>query len=288
MENKRIVVTGGNGFVGKKLVSYLIKQGYQVKSLNRVNGFDLTETVDPNSVEDFDCLVHLAALSFVPDSYKDPSNFYRTNFLTTLNALDLCRKKNAKIIYFSSYVYGIPQYLPLNEAHPLSAYNPYAQTKILCETLCEGYNRDFNLPVIILRPFNIFGNGQNDKFLISSILSQLKDGKSQIELKDPSPMRDYIHITDVIRAIDHAIASSIQYGTFNVCSNTSFSVEEITQIINRNLTHSVKFHFDLTGVRPSEVSNTLGSYDKIKEELGWEPKLSFEEGIKMDIEELNL
>lgn len=286
--SKKILITGGKGFIGERLVSLLNTKDYKVTTIDKTDGFDLSEKCNFEKIENFDLLVHLAAMSFVPDSYKNPECFYRTNFLSTLTALELCRNNNAKMVYISSYVYGVPQYLPIDENHEISAFNPYAQSKVICENLCKGYHRDFKLPLIILRPFNIFGCGQNEKFLISKIFNQLIDGESTIELKDPNPKRDYVHISDVIRAIESAINSNVNFGIYNICSNYSISVKEVTEVINRNVKKPVKFNFDIFVERESEIGETLGSYEKIFNELGWKPELTFEEGIKKDIIDLGL
>jgi nucleoside-diphosphate-sugar epimerase len=288
MFKKRIVITGGEGFVGKKLSLFLKNQGHDIESIDMLTGYDLTKKEDLENIKAFDVLIHLAGLSFVPDSYFDPERFYRTNFLTTLNALELCKKHHSKMVFISSYLYENPIYLPVDERHPLIAHNPYAQTKLIGEMLCEGYHRDFNLPIIILRPFNIYGKGQNEKFLISSIFTQLNNGNLFIELKDPNPKRDYVYIDDVVDAIAIAANSNVNYGVYNVCSNSSYSVKEVTQIIARNLKFKIKFKFDINANRVSEIYDTIGSNSKIYDDLGWKPKLSFEEGIIKEIQELNL
>jgi nucleoside-diphosphate-sugar epimerase len=285
---KRIIITGAKGFVGQKLYSYLVNKEYHLTLLDKIDGDDLTQENFKFEGDHFDIMVHLAALSFVPDSFDRPEVFYRTNILSTLTALELCRKYKAKLIFLSSYVYGIPEYLPIDELHPLKAYNPYAQSKLISEQLCEGYYRDFNVPVIILRPFNIFGNGQNEKFLISTILKELDDGKREITLKDPYPRRDYVHVDDVVNAIYFALNSRISFGAYNICSNASYSVKDVTEIISRNVLNPVKFDFESDGARPSEVSDTRGSFDKIFKDLGWQPKLTFEQGIIKDLKELKL
>jgi len=146
--------------------------------------------------------------------------------------LELCRINHAKMIFFSSYVYGHPQYQPIDENHPIQAFNPYSQTKVICESLCEGYNRDFKVPVIIFRPFNIYGTGQNPDFLIPTIIQQAKSGK--IVIKDDRPKRDYIHVEDIVKAIVAAIEAgntdnSIK--TYNLGTGESYSVKEIADIV---------------------------------------------------------
>ena len=228
-----IVVTGSKGFVGRYLTRALLDKGYKVIEIDLISGFDITNWSEVKDIPRFDVLIHLAAKSFVPDSFINPSSFYKTNFLGTLNALELCKKYKAKMVYASSYVYGKPNYLPIDESHQVNAFNPYAQSKIIGEHLCKGYNRDFGIPVIILRPFNIFGFGQNYNFLIPSIIKQAKSGK--ILLKDPEPKRDFIYIDDMIEAYIKCIEyNDSSFEIFNIGFGKSYSVKEIVNMVVKN------------------------------------------------------
>lgn len=274
---KTIAVSGSRGFLGTHICQRLKALGYKVVELDICNGVDLCDPSLVDSIEKIDAFIHLANLLYVPDSYSNPAKFYRVNYLTTLNALEICRKYNARLIYSSSYVYGPPQYLPVDENHPVCPFNPYAQTKVICEKMCEGYHRDFNIQVSILRPFNLYGIGQRGKLLIPEIIGQLKEGRSVISLKAASPRRDYVNIVDVAEAFITCINDNNDYAVYNVCSGDSISVKEITEVINRNLKQKVKFVFNDTD-RPNEVDETRGCCDKLKA-LGWKTSISFEDGI---------
>lgn len=273
----RIAVAGSDGFVGRHVCSQLKSEGHDVIELDINHGIDLCNRELINKVGVVDCFIHLANLVYVPASYEDPEKYYRINYLTTLNALEICRKNNARLIYASSYIYGSPKYLPVDENHPVCPFNPYAQTKVICEKLCEGYYRDFNIKVSILRPFNLYGVGQKGMLLIPEIVNQLKEGKSMIRLKAASPRRDYVNIIDVAAAFVACVNDSNDFNIYNVCSGYSFSVKEITEIINKNLKNKVEFIFAESD-RPNEVNETRGSYERLKT-LGWQPTISFEEGI---------
>src|ERR1035437_1248594 len=199
----KILVTGFSGFIGTYLLERLNFTNHELILMGLANGFDICNWEQVKHITGMDAIIHLANLSFVPASYDQPKKFYESNYLSTLNMLELCRINHAKMIFFSSYVYGHPQYQPIDEKHPIQAFNPYAQTKVICESLCEGYNRDFKVPITIFRPFNIYGTGQNPDFLIPSIIQQAKTGK--IVIKDDRPKRDYIHVEDIVDAIITAI-----------------------------------------------------------------------------------
>lgn len=283
----KIAITGSSGFIGKHLINLLITNysGIQIIEIDISKGIDITDANSLSTVPEFDYVIHLAGKSFVPDSFINPQNFYYTNVIGTLNILELCRKFKAKIIFFSSYVYGAPEYLPIDEEHPLKAFNPYAQSKILCEGLCEGYHRDFNIPTLIFRPFNIYGPDQNESFLIPWILKQINSGEFEINLKDSRPRRDFIYITDVVRAIERALFTPFEFLKLNIASGESISVENLTKIVsgvyrNKNL----KFNFDTSEIRKNEVLDTIGSTKRIKEVLNWEPSITLEKGIKLYLE----
>lgn len=282
----KIAVSGSDGFVGRNVCSQLEKEGHQVVKIDISRGVDLCDNIIIDKIESVDCFIHLANLVYVPASYEEPEKYYRINYLTTLNALEICRRNKARLIYASSYIYGTPQYLPVDENHPICPFNPYAQTKVICEKLCEGYHRDFGVKISILRPFNLYGVGQKGKLLIPEIIGQLKEGKDFIQLKAASPRRDFINVEDVAQAFVACIKDQSDYGVYNVCSGESVSVREITEIINKHLKKKVKFLFAETD-RPNEVNETRGSYRKLGT-LGWKPTVSFEEGIIQIIKSENL
>lgn len=273
----RIAVAGSDGFVGNNICKQLVVAGHTVIRIDISQGVDLCDNSIIEQIEPIDCFIHLANLVYVPGSYHDPEKYYRINYLTTLNALEICRKYEARLVYASSYIYGSPQYLPVDENHPVCPFNPYAQTKVICEKLCEGYHRDFQVKVSILRPFNIYGVGQKGMLLIPEIIGQLKEGKKKIQLKAATPRRDYVNVVDVAGAFVSCINDTNDYSVYNVCSGESISVKEITDVINKHLNNKVEFAFSSSD-RPNEVDETRGSCDKLMS-IGWKPTISFEEGI---------
>ena len=278
----KIAVTGSSGFAGSHLVKRLKSLNQDVISIDIKKGIDITDWQQLESVEHFDILFHLAAKSYVPDSYKEPRSFFYTNIIGTLNALELCRLYEARMIFISSYLYGSPQYLPIDEKHPVSAFNPYAQSKMICEQLCQSYNRDFKLPAVIIRPFNLYGPGQDSNFLIPTIMNQAKIG--EIILNDPAPKRDFLYIDDfidlLVKLIDYQDRSC---QIFNAGSSKSFSVRETVEIICRLINKKIKIKFT-NNKRPAEIADTVADISKAKELLGWQPKISFDEGLKFLIQ----
>jgi UDP-glucose 4-epimerase len=280
----KTIVTGSSGFVGKRLVERLRAAGHEVISLDIAEGIDLTRREQLAGIPGFDCAFHLAARTFVPDSFKNPFDFYFSNVVSTLNMLELCRRHKARFVYTSSYVYGPPQYLPVDEKHPVAAHNPYAQTKLIGEDLCHAYWRDFSVSACILRPFNIYGPDQKGDFLIPSIIKQARQGR--IILKDPRPRRDFIYVDDVVNAY---LACMERGGTgvevFNVGSGRSVTVAEVVRIVAKHFP-SVEAVF--TGEeRPNEVLDTVADITKARNLLNWKLGFSFEQGIQQCLQTMD-
>lgn len=281
----KILITGHSGFIGSYLQKKLEKTEHELILVDIANGTNICDWQQVKQYEGMDVIVHLANLSFVPASYEQPKRFYETNYLSTLNMLELCRLNNAKMVFFSSYIYGHPQYQPIDENHPTQAFNPYAQTKVICESLCEGYNRDFKVPITIFRPFNIYGTGQNPDFLIPSIIQQAKTGK--IVIKDDRPKRDYIHVEDIVDAIITAIETentdkSIQ--KYNLGSGLSYSVKEIVDMV-RGLFDTEIEYICTHKIRPNDVMDTIADISKIQNELHWKPSVSILDGLTKMVSE---
>ena len=273
-----IAVTGSKGFVGSNLLTKIIDR-HKIIEIDINDGFDISDKQCIEKIEKFDVIVHLAGRSFVPNSYLNSLEFYHTNINSTLNILELCKIYNARFIYVSSYVYGEPEYLPIDENHPLKPFNPYSQSKIISEELAFAYCRDFDLSGIILRPFNLFGYNQNSNFLIPSILDQIKYG--QINLTDPRPKRDYLYIDDfcefLVKCFEYR---KNEVEVFNVGSGISHSILEIIRIIKtilniKNL--DIKFS---ENYRKNEILDVRADITKARNLLNWTPKYDIYHGLK--------
>ncbi len=275
----RIAVTGSGGFIGTNLVRTLVELKYQVVEISRNEDFDLLKWSSVKHISRCDIIIHLAAKTFVPNSLRNPRKFYKTNTNLTLNALELARIWNAKIIYMSSYLYGNPIYLPIDENHTISPHNPYAETKFISEELCRAYNRDFGIKGLSLRLFNIYGPGQHGPFLIPEIIKKIKLSKVVV-LKDPRPKRDYIHVNDVITAVIAGIRSSYDgFEIYNLGTGKSYSVEEVVNLIQRF--SPIQFETIYTHeYRKGEVLDTIADTRLIRSKLNWNHTIELDNGIK--------
>lgn len=274
----KIAVTGSCGFIGSHLVKRLEESGMEIIEIDIKKGIDISEEKQLHSVERFDLLYHLAAKSYVPDSYKYPLSFYHCNIIGTLNALELCRIYKAGMVYVSSYIYGQPQYMPIDEKHPVSAFNPYSQSKIFAEQLCAAYNRDFGLPVMVIRPFNIYGQGQNENFLIPTIMKQIKTGR--VILKDSRPRRDFLYIDDLADLLVKAGQyDKTNFEIFNAGSGKSFSVKQVVGIICSLAGGDIDVKYE-NQQRTSEVMDTIADISKAQKLLQWKPKVPLQQGLQ--------
>jgi len=275
---KKVLVTGVSGFIGSHLANQLGKLGADVIGADISSGIDITDWDRVKGFGDIDFIYHLAAKTYIPSTVEDPRQTYLTNLGGTLNMLELGKKNRiTRFIFASSYVYGPPQYLPIDENHPINPTNPYNRSKALGEELCRAYYEDYGLKSVILRAFNIYGEGQGDNFLIPTILKQTAG--DEIVLKDPEPRRDFLYVKDAVEAyIRAAEYSGSDFEVFNIGSGVSYSVDEIVRKIVAISGRRVRVKY-LYQRREQEVMNTVADISKAKEKLGWEPKFNLEEGL---------
>jgi UDP-glucose 4-epimerase len=274
MKNE-ILVTGATGFLGRHLVVALESQGYTVRQHSSADG-DIAR--EPLSMEGVSRIFHLAAKSFVPDSWLNPQAFYETNVMGTVNVLEHCRHNQAALTFISSYVYGQPQRLPIAETHPLAAANPYAHTKILAEDTARFYEERFGLDLVIVRPFNIYGPGQTGPFLIPSIVRQVLDPTvKEIRVQDLRPRRDYIYIADAIDLLVGTLRPGTK-GVFNLGSGRSANVAEIVELANR-AAGTGKPVVSAGVERPGEIMDVVADTSRAAAHLDWRPKTPLAEGI---------
>ena len=273
--SKTVLVTGASGFIGRPLSERLESAGCTVIRHSDADG-DIASCALP--CDGVNHVYHLAARTFVPDSWSDPLPFYATNVLGTANVAELCRRHGASLTVLSSYVYGRPQFLPISEEHPLAAFNPYGHTKLLVEEVCRFYARQFGIQATIIRPFNVYGPGQNGNFLIPTLLRQvLNPGVCEISIADDRPRRDYLFIDDLLDLLLRTM-NPRGLDTFNAGSGGSVNPRELAELMMRaaGLEKPVVSRGE---VRADEVLDTVADIGKAKRILGWQPRTSLVEGL---------
>ncbi len=260
---KKILITGSEGFVGNRLVEKLGNK-YNLELFDKNFNKDI---INPKIFENLnaDFVIHLAAIT----KSNDLSNMFNVNVNGTLNVLEFCKTSGAKLIFASSSaVYGDID-SPIKENSNLKPSSYYAMTKKLGEEMCRFYYDKFSVDSTILRIFNPYGPNQTDGFLISDILSQLD--KSEIDLGNPRPKRDYIYIDDLVDAIDKSLDLK-DFNIINIGTGISYSVKELANQITDK-----KINFNDNSLVKSDI---YADISKAKKLLSWVPKVSLKEGIK--------
>jgi nucleoside-diphosphate-sugar epimerase len=270
-----ILVTGATGFLGCRLVVALQSCSYLVRQHSRADGDIASCSLPMNGVSH---VFHLAAKTFVPESWRDPRVFYEVNVIGTLNVLEHCRRHQAALTLVSSYVYGHPQRLPIAEDHPIAAYNPYSHTKILAEDIARFYEQHYGVRVVIVRPFNLYGPGQHPSFLIPSIVRQVLDPSAkEVRVKDLRPKRDYLYVEDAVALLAATLRSGVR-GTYNAGSGSSVSVAEVARLVNQAAGVDKPIISD-EEPRPEEVMDVISDVSRAAAELNWRPSTSLPSGI---------
>jgi nucleoside-diphosphate-sugar epimerase len=273
----KILVTGAKGFIGTPLVRRLEKQ-HSVVALSRSDG----DVADPKSfdrLDDVDHVFHLAGRTFVPESWTDPLGFINSNVLGTGNVLAYCRRVSAKLTFVSAYIYGKPESLPVREDAVPRPNNPYALSKHLAEQLCEFGARTEGLDVTVVRPFNIYGPGQPDRFLVPTIVSQVRAGES-IRVMDLMPKRDYLHVDDLVELLVSTIeASDGPYRVVNAGSGESYSVQQIVDLIQVVAGTRLPV-IDAGKPRQEELDDVRADISRARDIFGWSPRITLRSGIE--------
>jgi nucleoside-diphosphate-sugar epimerase len=273
----KVLVTGASGFIGLHLVPLLEARGHTVTAV----GSDAGDIADPRTWEAFppaDAVVHLAGKSFVPESWTHPEQFFSSNVVGTVAALNYCKRHAARLVLLSSYLYGNPRSLPIAEDALLSANNPYALTKLMAEQAAGFYATFGGVRVAILRLFNVYGPGQSGKFLIPLIVEQAKGG-NKIHVQDLLPRRDYVYVGDVVRAIEAATCSAGPFGVYNIGSGRSYSVAEVIDVIQQ--IWNTRLPVSSADVRrDNEILETVADIAAARRDLGWAPEFTLADGLR--------
>lgn len=305
-KNKKVLVTGADGFIGSHLTEMLLERGYNVRALSQYNSFNywgwlediplnpnlevITGDVrDPHFcreiVKGVDIIFHLAALIAIPYSYIAPDSYLDTNVKGTLNICQAAKENgNIRVIHTStSEVYGTAMYVPIDEKHPKQPQSPYSASKIGADMMAMSFYNAFDLPVIIARPFNTYGPRQSARAVIPTIITQIANGVKEIKLGDLSPTRDFNYVEDTCRGFIALAESDKTIGKeINIASNSEISIQDTLFLIKKVMNSDVKFISDKQRLRPekSEVCRLFGDNSLINELTGYEQQYDIRMGIE--------
>lgn len=308
---KKILITGADGFIGSHLLESLVRQGYKVRAFVFYNSFgswgwldhcapDIKghfevfsgDIRDPQGVREAmqgcDIVFHLAALIAIPFSYSSPDTYVDTNIKGTLNILQAARYHEVeKIIHTStSEVYGTALTVPISEQHPLQGQSPYSATKIAADHLAYSFYTSFNLPVLIVRPFNTYGPRQSARAVIPTIISQIACGQKKINLGSIFPTRDFSFIDDTVEGFIAAMKSKKGLGeVVNLGSNYEISILHTAELIAKIMKVKIEIITDQIRLRPkkSEVERLWADNSKAKKLIGWQPNYIGHKGLELGL-----
>jgi len=307
IKDKKILVTGADGFIGSHLTEMLLEKGCKVKALSYYNSFNFwgwLEDIPTNKnleiatgdirdpyfikhiMSDVDIVFHLAALIAIPYSYQAPDSYVDTNIKGTLNICQAAKELGGiRVIHTStSEVYGTAQYVPIDEKHPKQPQSPYSASKIGADAMAMSFYNAFGLPLTIARPFNTYGPRQSARAIIPTIISQIASRVKEIKLGDLRPTRDFNFVKDTCHGFialaecDEAIGKEI-----NISSNYEISMADIFNLIKEIMRSDVEFISDKNRIRPekSEVFRLWGDNSLLKNLTGFEPEFNIRKGLEI-------
>jgi nucleoside-diphosphate-sugar epimerase len=279
-------VRGAGGFIGSHLVEALVEEGARVRALVRYNlRGDAGSAAD--AVSGCEIIFHLAPRIAIPYSYVNPRDFFETNVVGSLNVAQAALTHGVeRLVHTStSEVYGSPETVPIGEDHPLQAQSPYAASKVGADKLMDSFHRSFDLPAVVLRPFNTYGPFQSARAIIPTIVSQALTG-GPLRLGSLHPRRDLTFVSDTaagfiaVAGTDATIGRTIQLGT-----GSDVSIGELVDVIGEVLGRELEVELDEERVRPpeSEVERLVSRPHLANELAGWIPTVSLREGLERTI-----
>lgn len=314
LANKKILVTGADGFIGSHLVEALVQRGCDVRAFVYYNSFNSWGWLEQSSPEvkrsievvsgdirdpygvkramaGCDVVLHLAALIAIPYSYHSPETYVDTNIKGTLNVVQAARELGVeRVVHTStSEVYGSAQTVPITEEHPLQGQSPYSATKIGADQIAMSFFTSFETPVSIIRPFNTYGPRQSARAVIPSLIIQMANGEGPVKVKAGSlhPTRDFNYVEDTVRGfIAMAEAQGVHGRTINIGSNYEISIDELIKMIAELMGRRVEVELDEARVRPdrSEVDRLRADNTKARDFLRWEPQYAGLDGLRRGLE----
>lgn len=312
LENKKVLITGSDGFCGSHLVERFLRENCRVRAftfynsnnswgwldyfprehLNKIEVFP-GDIRDPylvrKAVKDVDIICHLAALIGIPYSYIAPESYIETNVIGTLNVIQAAKDHNVKriIITSTSEVYGSACYIPIDEKHPYQPKSPYSASKIAADQISMSFYYSFNLPVSIIRPFNFFGPRQSARAIIPTIITQILKNGTEIELGNLSPIRDFTYVTDICDAyVKLCEIDGLEGEIINIGSSNEVSIQKLVNTIKSLMESNINIKQINNRKRPekTEVSRLCADIKKASKLLHWKPRYSLIDGLKLTID----
>lgn len=288
-DQARFLITGENGFVGHHaLLRWPTAKGLadfctQPDVCNKASLLDCIRQFKP------DFVLHLAALSYVPDSFRAPRRTFEVNFLGTLNLLEALSESGfeGRLLYVSSGdIYGAVQEnaLPITESQPLRPRNPYAVSKVASEALCFQWSQISPFEIVLARPFNHIGSGQSPMFAVSDFARQIAEIKAGhrapiLQVGDVDVTRDFADVSDILEGYDHLLRFGLTGEAYNVCSGIERSLRSVIETLLSVANVKAEIAHDAQRFRRSEQRRVCGSHQKLSQLAGWHGSVSIEKTL---------
>jgi dTDP-glucose 4,6-dehydratase len=317
IQDGRVLVTGGAGFIGSALVKRLLKNDNKVTILDnfatgdienlqdiidRIDGgraklndhVDLvsgdilrTDILDLLQTKQIDYVFHLAAEPYIPSCYDRPEDFFSVNANGTLRLLLACSEAdvNRVLTYSSSEVYGTAQEVPMDESHRTFPQSTYAVSKLAADRLCFTLFHERDVPVIILRQFNCYGPRETHPYIVPELIAQL-DSDNQLTLGNTKPSRDLTYVDDAARGATKLINCPEAEGEIvNLGYGEDYTVAKLAEMTAKKMGYdTVEIETEQSRLRPLDVKQLQCDYTKAKDLIGYEPQTSLEEGLERTID----
>jgi GDP-4-dehydro-6-deoxy-D-mannose reductase len=286
----RSLITGGRGFVGTWLAEHLREHGDEVVAIDyEVDVTDPVALLDAVTAAAPDAIYHLAALTHVGDSWKDPLAVLQVNVIGTaalLAAARQCGTDPRVLVTGSAEVYGAvtdPSLMPLDELTPTAPLTPYAASKLAAEVLIGQALRGHGQAVIVVRPFNHIGPGQAPNFAVPALAKRIVEadrrGDRTIAVGNLAARRDFTDVRDVVQAYRLLIESGTPGEVYNVCSGHDVAIEDVANALLRLAGTSLGFETDPALTRPVEVPVLRGDPTRLQQATGWKPEIPLDQTL---------
>jgi len=303
LKGLKVLVTGGTGFLGSHIVERCLDEHAQVRVFSTGKTFRNIEHLRKNprlnlitgditnlnslvkATKGIDLVMHFASFTKTNETYRNPLKDFQINVSGTLLLLEAMRKNNINKIVFASTgkVYGKPQYIPIDENHPIDPVDPYSTGKYVCEKYISLYGKIFNLDYIIMRIFGIYGPRQIPKpgslvGVISIFVENILNGKDIIIYGDGKLKRDFLYIDDFVNITFSLLNNERWKNTFNIASGRAITLNELTKILAKKL-KSYKFKINFKEPLENDV-DLLPDVSFLKAKINYKPTIGLEEGIE--------
>jgi len=303
LDNKRILITGGAGFIGSHVTRMLAARGADVHVIDNLfagepsfvpdtatfhecdilskNLADTVQTVTP------DAIIHQAAIHYIPYCNENPEDAFDVNVMGTRRVLNAAESVDTldRLVYTSSAAV----YPPADEAHhetdPTGPMDIYGRSKLVGEDLLELFHQRTGVSTASARLFNVYGPNETNEHLLPAILEQIRDGTRTIELGNLTPARDFVYVEDVARAIISILTElDDSYRAYNIGTGTEHTVREVVDRVSAALGEEITITQDEERVRESDRPHLCADVARIEREIGWQPQVEFVEGLRRLLE----